>query len=119
MVNEKLRSPEMDQLLEAFLALYTREEAYRFVEDLCTVAELKELSQRFEVARQLAAGETYQEIVARTGASTATVSRVKRALEYGADGYKLVLERMSEYGGTAPLDGVSTAQGSEKAGKRT
>lgn len=98
MVNEKLRCAETDHLFDAILSLREREECYRFFEDLCTVAELKELSQRFEVARRLAAGETYQAIVAGTGASTATVSRVKRALEYGADGYKLILERMTGKG---------------------
>ncbi|MDI6870168.1 MAG: YerC/YecD family TrpR-related protein [Bacillota bacterium] len=95
MVNEKLRSSETDRLFEAVLSLRDREECYRFFEDLCTVAELRELSQRFEVACLLSEGGTYHEIVARTGASTATVSRVKRALEYGADGYKLVLARMA------------------------
>lgn len=95
MVNEKLRNPETDRLFDAVLSLREREECYRFFEDLCTVAELKDLSQRFEVAWRLAAGSTYQEIVGRTGASTATVSRVKRALEYGADGYKLALGRLT------------------------
>lgn len=98
-MNDKLRCSETDRLFEAILALRDPGECYRFFEDLCTVAELKELSQRFEVARRLAAGETYQTIVAGTGASTATVSRVKRALEYGADGYKLVLERTGEKAG--------------------
>jgi TrpR-related protein YerC/YecD len=95
LVNDKLRSPESDRLFRAVLALREVEECYRFFEDLCTVAELKELGQRLEVARLLAERATYQEIVARTGASTATVSRVKRALEYGADGYKLVLARLA------------------------
>ncbi|MGE5508795.1 MAG: YerC/YecD family TrpR-related protein [Chitinophagales bacterium] len=94
MVNDKLRRPETDQLFDAILSLRNSDECYRFFEDLCTVAELKELSQRLEVARLLSEGATYQEIVARTGASTATVSRVKRALEYGADGYKAVLSRL-------------------------
>jgi TrpR-related protein YerC/YecD len=95
MVNDKLRRPETDRLFAAILSLQNSDECYRFFEDLCTVAELKELSQRLEVARLLAEGATYQEIVGRTGASTATVSRVKRALEYGADGYKAVLSRLS------------------------
>ncbi len=107
MVNEKLRNPETDRLFEGVLALCDREECYRFFEDLCTVAELKELGQRFEVARLLSTGATYHEIVSRTGASTATVSRVKRALEYGADGYKLILARLAA--GTAKTG---------KAGKR-
>jgi TrpR-related protein YerC/YecD len=97
-VNDRLRCTETDRLFTAVLSLQEREECYRFFEDLCTVAELRELSQRFAVAERLAQGETYQEIVARTGASTATVSRVKRALEYGADGYKLVLARLQKAG---------------------
>ena len=67
---------------------------YQFFEDICTVSELKALSQRLEVARMLQDGHTYDDIVARTGASTATISRVKRCLNYGADGYKLILTRL-------------------------
>lgn len=72
----------------------TVDECYQFFEDICTVSELKALSQRLEVARMLQDGHTYDDIVARTGASTATISRVKRCLNYGADGYKLILTRL-------------------------
>ncbi len=93
-VNPKLRDPHTDRLFEAILALRTVEECYRFFEDLCTVHELRALAQRFHVARLLHEGATYEEVVRRTGASSATVSRVKRFLEYGADGYRLVLRRL-------------------------
>ncbi len=93
-VNPKLRDELADQLCEAVLSLQNLEEWYQFFEDVCTIGEMRALAQRLEVARMLDAGHTYDEIVARTGASTATISRVKRCLHYGADGYKLVLERL-------------------------
>ena len=96
MVNPKLRDELADQLCEAVLQLKNREECYQFFEDVCTIGEFKALAQRLEVARMLAAGHTYDEIVDRTHASTATISRVKRCLDYGADGYSVVLTRMSE-----------------------
>lgn len=92
-INEKLRDPLVDQLLDAILLLKSRDECYRFFEDVATVAELKAMAQRLEVARMLNAGNTYDEIVAATGASTATISRVKKCLNYGADGYRLVLRQ--------------------------
>lgn len=82
-----------DQLFEAILRLQTVEECYMFFEDIATVGELKALSQRLAVARMIDEGKTYEEIVAETGASTATISRVKKCLYFGADGYRLVLER--------------------------
>ena len=90
----KLKDELIDMLFEAVLALEDIDECYRFVDDLCTVAEIKSMAQRFEVARMLEEKRTYGEIVSRTGASTATVSRVKRSLNYGADGYKLILNRL-------------------------
>ena len=94
MVNPKLRDEQNDRLCQAVLSLKTVEEAYQFFEDICTIGELKALSQRMEVARMLSEG--YESIVETTGASTATISRVKRCLNYGADGYQLVLERMKK-----------------------
>ena len=94
MVNPKLKDELNDQLCEAVLSLKSVEECYQFFEDICTIGELKAMSQRMEVARMLQAGHTYDDIVERTGASTATISRVKRCLNYGADGYKIVLERL-------------------------
>ncbi|MGL5271388.1 MAG: YerC/YecD family TrpR-related protein [Selenomonadaceae bacterium] len=94
MVNPKLKDELNDQLCRAVLLLENIEECYQFFEDICTVSEIKAFSQRLEVARMLQGGHTYDEIVERTGASTATISRVKRCLNYGADGYKTILERL-------------------------
>jgi TrpR-related protein YerC/YecD len=86
----------VDSLLDAILTLKDREECYAFFEDLCTVNELLSLSQRFEVAAMLKAKKTYLEIAEKTGASTATISRVNRSLNYGNDGYDLVFNRLKE-----------------------
>ena len=94
MINSKLKDDLADQLCDAVLALHTQEECYQFFEDICTISELKAMSQRLEVARMLKSGHTYEDIVECTGASTATISRVKRCLNYGADGYKIVLDRI-------------------------
>ncbi len=90
----KLREPLLDQLFEAILLLDNTDECYQFFEDVCTVTELKTMAQRLEVARMLQGNFTYGEIASHTGASTATISRVKRSLYYGADGYKTVLSRL-------------------------
>ncbi len=103
MVNPKLRDPLADHLFRGVLQLRTVEECYRFFEDLCTIGEVKALAQRFAVARMLAQGKTYEEIAAQTGASSATISRVRRFLTYGADGYALVLKRMG-HGGPASAE---------------
>lgn len=92
-INEKLRDDLTDKLFEAILTLETVDECYRFFEDIATIGEIKALAQRLEVAKMLDAGMTYEDIVAATGASTATISRVKKCLHYGADGYRIVLER--------------------------
>lgn len=90
-------SAEQDILLfDAVLALRDREECRAFFQDLCTVAELKALAQRMEVAQLLDQGLIYNDILQRTGASSATISRVNRALQYGADGYKTVLPRLGK-----------------------
>lgn len=86
-----LHDPLMDQLFKGILTLKDQEECYKFFEDICTVSELKAMAQRLEVARMLYEGSIYEDIVEKTGASTATISRVKRCLVYGADGYTLVL----------------------------
>lgn len=93
-IDERIKTDQVDDLFDAILSLKDRKEAYKFFEDLCTIAEIKSMAQRWAVAKKLAAGETYQDIAQDTGASTATISRVKRYLEYGADGYRLVLERI-------------------------
>lgn len=94
-MNKKLRSEAVDQLFEAVLSLETREECYEFFEDICTVNELISLAQRLEVAGMLRNKQTYSEIAEKTGASTATISRVNRCLNYGNDGYELVLSRIN------------------------
>ncbi len=93
-MSKDIRTPAMDDLFDAVLSLKNREECYRFFEDVCTVNELLSLSQRFEVARMLIEKRTYLEIAEKTGASTATISRVNRSLLYGNDGYAMVFERV-------------------------
>jgi len=93
-MSKNLRTEAVDQLFEAILCLRDKEECYTFFEDVCTVNELLSLSQRFEVARMLMQKRTYLDISDKTGASTATISRVNRSLNYGNDGYALVLGRM-------------------------
>ncbi len=97
-MNKKLRDPETDFLFQAILQLKTLDECYRFFEDLCTAPEIKALSQRIAVAKMLSEKRVYSDIVAATGASTATVSRVNRALTYGCDAYDMVFRRLEEQG---------------------
>ena len=96
MYESRIRSEQADLLMEAILKLQTGEDAYRFFEDLCTIAEVKSMAQRLEVAVLLHEHVTYQEIARRTGASSATISRVNRALLYGADGYNRVLDALAD-----------------------
>ena len=98
-MNSKIRDENVDFLFEAILTLKSVDECYEFFEDLCTINEIRDMSQRLEVARMLEAGEKYDQIEKETGASTATISRVKRCLKYGADGYLTVLSRLNELGG--------------------
>lgn len=94
-MNKKLKTDAVDQLFDAILCLKSQEECYSFFEDLCTVNELLSLSQRFEVASMLRNKNTYLEIAEKTGASTATISRVNRSLNYGNDGYDMILDRLN------------------------
>ena len=96
MFSSRLKSDRADMLARAFLSLESEEDCYRLFEDLFTIREVQDLSQRLEVAQLLNDKATYTEIVEKTGVSTATIGRVNRALNYGAGGYKLVLERLSE-----------------------
>lgn len=96
MYHSKLETPMIDQLFEALEVLETREDYYRFFEDVCTISELNAIAQRLVVAKMLDSDQTYTSIAQKTGASTATISRVKKALNYGADGYRLALDRLSE-----------------------
>lgn len=95
-MNKKLKTEAVDFLFDAILTLETREECYRFFEDVCTINELLSFSQRFEVASMLRENKTYLEIADKTGASTATISRVNRSLNYGNEGYDLVLKRLEK-----------------------
>ena len=91
---EKLNEKSIEILADAILSLETREECLNLLEDLCTISEVKAMAQRIEVARMLEDRVVYSDIVRQTGASTATISRVNRALNYGAGGYKSVLEKL-------------------------
>ncbi|MCD8011507.1 MAG: YerC/YecD family TrpR-related protein [Lachnospiraceae bacterium] len=93
-MNKKIRTEATDNLFQAVLKLQNIEECYAFFEDVCTVNELLSLAQRYEVAGMLNAGKTYVEIAEKTGASTATISRVNRSLNYGSDGYGLIFSRL-------------------------
>jgi TrpR-related protein YerC/YecD len=93
---ERLEDESIDRLFDAILLLKTREECYRFFEDICTIGEVKAMAQRLQVAEMLKKGFTYTDIAQNTGASTATISRVKRFLNYGANGYNMVLERLGK-----------------------
>ena len=92
--NSKLTSENMDFLCEAILSLETKEECYRFFEDLCTINEIQSIEQRLQVAKMLKQKKTYTDIATATGASTATISRVNRCLNYGSDGYNLVFDKV-------------------------
>jgi len=94
MASDRLRTPDVDALLEALLTLQTPEEVYAFLQDVCTVREVQEIAQRLAVARMLAAGKHYNDIEVATGASSTTISRVSRALNYGADGYRCAIDRL-------------------------
>ncbi len=98
-MNEKLKDKSMDSLFEAILCLETIDECYKFFDDLCTVLELKAISQRLQVAKMLSNRKVYSDIVSLTGASTATISRVNRSLNYGSDGYEIVFKRLKEKNG--------------------
>ncbi len=95
-MNKKIKTDVVDHLFEAILTLKTPEECYTFFEDVCTVNELLSLSQRYEVAKMLREGRTYLEIAEKTGASTATISRVNQSLNYGNDGYDMVFKRLED-----------------------
>ena len=86
----------MDEFFRAILSLKTEEECYLFFSDLCTINELKSMSQRFQVALELDMGKSYNEVYEQTGVSTATICRVKKCVEYGNGGYRLVLDRLAE-----------------------
>lgn len=104
MFTPKIQTSQTDMLIRAIVALKEPEDAYRFLEDVCTIQELKSIAQRLHVACLLRERVTYQEIARRTGASTATISRVNRALTSGAGGYQKVLDALSKNGAIPPGD---------------
>lgn len=110
-MNNKLQDDNLDFLFRGILKLETIEECYKFFEDLCTVSEMKAMSQRAVVAKMLRDRHVYSDIVSQTGASTATISRVNRSLNYGCDGYDLVFGRMTDD------EAVKTPQESNTEGK--
>lgn len=93
---DKLRGEALDKFFEAILQLENKEECYKFFDDVATMNEIKSFAQRFEVAHLLHEGKKYTEIEEKTKASTATISRVSRCLDFGSGGYRLVLERMDQ-----------------------
>lgn len=95
-MSKRIQTGAIDDLFDAILSLQNKEECYQFFEYICTINELQAISQRFEVARMLRDHQTYLDIAEKTGASTATISRVSRALNYGFDGYDLVLSRLDK-----------------------
>ena len=95
-MSKDIHTDAVNHLFDAVLCLQNKEECYTFFEDVCTINELLSLSQRFEVAKMLREKRTYLEISEKTGASTATISRVNRSLSYGNDGYEMVFERMEK-----------------------
>ena len=95
-MNKKIRTPAVETLFEAIIQLKSVDECFDFFEDLATINEILSLSQRFEVARMLRQHKTYLEIAEKTGASTATISRVNRSLNYGNDGYDRAIQRSQE-----------------------
>ena len=95
-MSRNIKDKFTEQLFEAILMLENKEECYNFFQDIATIGEIKAFGQRLEVARMLKEGYTYEHIVAETGVSTATISRVKRSLEYGEDGYNLILARLNQ-----------------------
>lgn len=98
MANPKIKDESVDFLFKSILELKNMNECYAFFEDLCTVQEIKAMSQRITVAHMLSTKKVYSEIVAKTGASTATISRVNRSLHYGSDGYDMVFKRLKSGG---------------------
>lgn len=97
-MGKTIRTKAVKEMFDAILTLEEEEECYKFFEDVCTVNEVLSLAQRFEVAKMLTQGHTYIEVAEQTGASTATIARVNRSLNYGGEGYEMVFARLREKG---------------------
>ena len=93
-MNKNIKNPRNEEMYKAILSLRTVDECMKFFDDLCSISELRAMEQRFEVARLLEQGMIYNDILEKTGASSATISRVNRSLRYGADGYAIAFERL-------------------------
>ena len=93
-MSKKIRTPEVKELFEAVLSLENTEECFAFFEDICTTNEILSFAQRFQVAKMLFENRTYQDIAEKSGASTATISRVKRSIDDGSGGYKIVFDKL-------------------------
>ena len=98
-MNKQNKKPRSDEMYKAILTLKTVDECKRFFDDLCTVTELQAMEQRYQVAVYLSQGMIYNDILERTGASSATISRVNRSLQYEQDGYAIAFERLKDEGG--------------------
>ena len=95
-MSKKIKTPEVKELFEAILALKNEEECFLFFEDVCTTNEILSFAQRYQVAKLLGENRTYQEIAEKSGASTATISRVKRSIDDGSGGYEMVFKRLKK-----------------------
>lgn len=95
-MNPKIKNEMTDKLFKCILTMETLDECYKFFDDLCTVHEIQAIAQRMAVAEMLIEKRTYMEVAEKTGASTATISRVNRSLNYGNDGYRMTLERVND-----------------------
>ena len=95
-MSKKIRTPEVKELFEAILSLKNEEECFLFFEDVCTTNEILSFAQRYQVAKLLGENRTYQEIAEKSGASTATISRVKRSIDDGSGGYEMIFKRAKE-----------------------
>lgn len=96
MYRSKFEDNQLNELFDAILRLESREECYKFFEDICTIKELKSLAQRLHVAKLLDKNKTYQYIKEKTGASTTTITRISSTFEYGSGGYKLILDKLKK-----------------------
>ena len=103
-MNKNAKKPRFDEMYQAILTLETMEECINFFDDLCTVMELRAMEQRYQVAKLLDQGYIYNDILEKTGASSATISRVNRSLQYGKDGYAVVFERLAAMEEAAPAE---------------
>jgi TrpR-related protein YerC/YecD len=96
MPEDRVRTPEVDELLKALLLIESADDAYALLQDLCTIREIQDMAQRLQVAKMLSRGEHYSAIQESTGASATTISRVSKSLNYGADGYAHILGKLAE-----------------------